>query len=47
VNSITKSFLMLGLDLLMNSILFCFKQVGGHFPADALDSAKQLKYQKL
>jgi hypothetical protein len=47
VNSNTKSFFMLGLDLLMNSILFCFRQVRGHFSADALDSAKQLKYQKL
>ena len=47
VNNITKSFFMLGLDLLMNLLLFSFKQGVGHFSAIALDSAKQLKYQKL
>ena len=47
VNSIIKSFFMLGLDLLMNFFLFCLEQDVGHFSAIALDSAKQLKYQKL
>ena len=47
VNSNTKSFFMLDLDLLMNFFLFCFGQGVGHFCAIPLDSAKQLKYQKL
>jgi hypothetical protein len=47
VNSIIKSFFMLGLDLLMNFLLFCFRQGVGHSCAIALDSGKQLKYQKL
>ena len=47
VNSITNSFFMLGLGLLMDFFLFCFKQGVGHFSAITLDSAKQLKYQKL
>ena len=47
VNSNTKSLFMLGLDLLMNSLLFCIKQGVGHASAIALDSAKQLEYQKL
>ena len=47
VNSNTKSFFMLGLDLLMNFFLFWFEQGVGHFSAIALDRAKQLKYQKL
>jgi hypothetical protein len=47
VNSSAKSFFMLGLDLLMIFFLFCFKQGKGHFSAISLDSAKQLKYQKL
>jgi hypothetical protein len=47
VNSIIKSFFMLGLDLLMNFFRFCLEQGVGHFSAIALDSAKQLKYQKL
>jgi hypothetical protein len=47
VNNITKSFFMLGLDLLMNFLHFCFSQEGGHFSAITLDSPKQLKYQKL
>ena len=47
VNSIIKSFFMLGLDLLMNFFLFCLEQGVGHFSAIALDSAKQFKYQKL
>ena len=47
VNNSVKSFFMLGLDLLMNFFLFCFEQGVGHFSAIALDSAKQLKYQKL
>ena len=47
VNSITKSFFMLGLDLLMNFFHLYFEQGVGHFCAIPLDSAKQLKYQKL
>jgi chromate transport protein ChrA len=47
VNSNTKSFFMLGLDLLMIFFPFCLEQGVGHFSAIALDSAKQLKYQKL
>jgi hypothetical protein len=47
VNSIIKSFFMLGLDLLMNFLLFCIRQGVGHVSAIALDSAKQLKYKKL
>ena len=47
VNSSTMSFFMLGLDLLMNFFLFCFKQGVGHFCAIPLDSPIQLKYQKL
>ncbi len=47
VNNSVKSFFMLGLDLLMDFFLFCFKQRVGHFSAIALDIAKQLKYQKL
>jgi hypothetical protein len=40
VNSITKSFFMLGLDLLMNFFLFWFEQGMGHFSANALGGAK-------
>jgi hypothetical protein len=47
VNSNTKSFFMLSLDLLMNFFLFCLEQGGGHFSTITLDSAKQLKYQRL
>jgi hypothetical protein len=47
VNNITKSFFMLGLDLLMNYLLSCCEQGVGHFSAITLDSAKQLEYQKL
>jgi uncharacterized membrane protein len=47
VNSITKSFFMLGLDLLKNFFHFCFEQGVGHFYAIPLDSANPLKYQKL
>jgi len=47
VNSTAKSFFMLGLDLLMNFFLFYVEQGVGHFSPNALDSAKQLKYQKL
>jgi hypothetical protein len=47
VNSIIKSFFMLGLDLPMNLFPFCSVQGVGHFPAIALDSANLLKYQKL
>jgi hypothetical protein len=47
MNSNTKSFFMLGLDLLMDFFLFCFKQGVGHFSAITLDGAKQLEYQKL
>jgi len=47
VNSIIKSFFMLGLDLLMNFFPLSYEQGLGHFPAITLDSAKQLEYQKL
>jgi len=47
INNSVKSFFMLGLDLLMNFFLFCIEQGVGHFSVNALDSAKQLKYQKL
>jgi len=47
VNSIIKSFFMLGLDLPMNFFPSCSEQGVGHFPIIALDSAKRLKYQKL
>ena len=40
VNNITKSFFMLGLDLLMNYLLLCYEQGVGHFPAITLDIAK-------
>jgi len=47
VNSIIKSFFMLGLDLPMNFFPICSVQGVGHFPVIALDSAKLLKYQRL
>ena len=47
MNNSVKSFFMLGLDLLMNFFLLYIEQGMGHFSAIALDSAKQLKYQKL
>ena len=47
VNNITKSFFMLGLDLLINFFHLYFQQGDGHFSAITLDSSKQLKYQKL
>ena len=47
VNSSTMSFFMLGLDLLMNFFPLSFEHGVGHFSTIALDSAKQLKYQKL
>jgi hypothetical protein len=47
MNNSVKSFFMLGLDLLMNFFPLCFEQGLGHFSTIALDSAKQLKYQKL
>jgi uncharacterized protein YqhQ len=40
VNSITKSFFMLGLDLLRNYFLLCGEQGMGHFSAIALNIAK-------
>ena len=47
MNNSVKSFFMLGLDLLMNFFPLSFEHGVGHFSTIALDSAKQLKYQKL
>jgi hypothetical protein len=47
VNSIIKSFFMLGLDLLMDFFPFAIEQGLGHFSAITPDTAKQLEYQKL
>ena len=47
VNSITKSFFMLGLDLPMIFFHFWFEQGVGHFGAFPTDGANQLKCRKL
>jgi hypothetical protein len=47
VNSIIKSFFMLGLDLPMIFFHLRLEQGGGHFGANPPDSANPLKYQKL
>ena len=47
VNSITKSFFMLGLDLPMNFFHFYFEQGVGHFGAITPNGANQLEHQRL